>query len=115
MLAPDSTQKDVATSATALDKKVLAIERKLFQTRITGRGQDLVRWPFRVAEQLAYLGQEIGGSDFGPTQSQRDVAKLLHDQVVAIGAEAAQLLGQELSAFNEMLKGRKLENVISGR
>ena len=115
VLASDTTRKDVRDSADSLDKRLLAVERKLFQTRITGRGQDLVRWPFRTAEQLAYLGQVIGGSDFGPTQSQRDVARLLHEQVVSIGVETGQLLEKELAAFNEMLRGKKLENVIAVR
>jgi DNA-binding FrmR family transcriptional regulator len=112
VLASDSTRVDVRTSADSLDQKLLRAERRLFQTRVTGRGQDQLRWPFRLAEQLSYLGQEIGGSDFGPTQSQRDVAALLHGQLDAAGREAGALLDRDVVAFNEMLRSKKLDGVI---
>jgi hypothetical protein len=115
VLAADSARKDVRDAADSLDRKLRLIERRLFQTRITGRGQDLIRWPMRLAEQLAYLGDEVGGSDFGPTKSQRDVARLLHDQLVAVGGDVSQALERDVSAFNEMLRGKKLENIIAVR
>jgi len=115
VLAADSTREDVRTAADSLDRKLLAAERKLFQTRVTGRGQDQLRWPMRVTEQLAYLGEEIGTSDYGPTQSQRDVAALLRGQLGAAAAEVGQLLQRDLTAFNDMLRGRKLQNIIAAR
>jgi hypothetical protein len=53
LLASDSVRTDVRAAAESLDKKLLVAERKLFQTRVTGRGQDQLRWPMRLAEQLA--------------------------------------------------------------
>jgi photosystem II stability/assembly factor-like uncharacterized protein len=113
VLAMDSSRSDVRASADSLDRKLLVSERKLFQTLITGRGQDDVRWPMRLAEQLAYLAEEVGGSDFGPTRSQRDVALLLHDQLVALGGEVSQVLQRDVVAFNDMLRGKKLESIIA--
>jgi photosystem II stability/assembly factor-like uncharacterized protein len=115
VLASDSTRTDVQSAADSLDARLLRAERRLFQTRVTGRGQDQLRWPMRLAEQLSYLGQEIGGSDFGPTQSQRDVAGLLHGQLDTIGREAGQLLDRDVVAFNEMLRSKKLDGVIAAQ
>ena len=115
VLASDSTRTDVRAAADTLDRKLLAAERRLFQTRVTGRGQDQLRWPMRIAEQLAYLAGEVGGSDFGPTKSQRDVAALLHDQLGAVSGDVARALDQDVSAFNEMLRGKKLEGIIAVR
>ena len=115
VLASDSARTDVRTAADSLDRKLVLIERRLFQTRITGRGQDLIRWPMRLAEQLAYLGDEVGGSDFGPTKSQRDVAQLLHDQLVSVSGDVGRAMEREVPAFNEMLRGKKLENIIAVR
>jgi photosystem II stability/assembly factor-like uncharacterized protein len=109
----DSARADVRAAADSLDRKLLVVERKLFQTRVTGRGQDQLRWPMRLAEQLAYLGQEVGASDFGPTQSQRDVAQLLRGELGAVGAEAARVLERDVVAFNELLRARKLEHIIA--
>ena len=115
VLAADSARADVRAAADSLGRRLLAAERALFQTRVTGRGQDQIRWPMRLAEQLAYLGQEVGGSDFGPTASQREVAQLLRAELGAAGAAVGRLLQTELVAFNEMLRGRKLENIIAAR
>ena len=117
VLASDSGggRADVRAASDSLDRTLLAVERRLFQTRVTGRGQDQLRWPMRIAEQLAYLGQEIGASDFGPTRSQREVAQLLREQLGAASAEAARVLERDLVAFNELLRSRKLEHIIATR
>jgi hypothetical protein len=48
-------------AADSLDIKLRVVVRKLFQTRATGRGQDVLRWPQRIAEQLEYLAGEAEG------------------------------------------------------
>jgi hypothetical protein len=119
LLADDSARADahkpVSAAADSLDKRLLGAERRLFQTRLTGRGQDDVRWPMRLAEQLVYLGEEVGGSDYGPTQSQREVAALLHAQLGAVAGDVAAVLDRDLAAFNTMLRDRKLQNIIAAR
>ena len=109
----DSTRKDVVAAADSLDDKLLVVERKLFQTRATGRGQDILRWPQRVAEQLEYLAGEIEGSDYAPTESQRQVADLLRAQVKGVKGEFDRVMAGEVAAFNAMLQQRKVPNVIS--
>jgi photosystem II stability/assembly factor-like uncharacterized protein len=107
----DSTRKDLSTATDSLDLKLRVVERKLFQTRTTGRGQDALRWPSRIAEQLQYLAGEIDGSDYAPTESQRQVAQLLRDQLGAVRAEYERVM-QDVTAFNSMLQQRKVPNVI---
>jgi hypothetical protein len=109
----DSTRKDVITAADSLDVKLRVVERKLFQTRATGRGQDILRWPQRVSEQLQYLAGEIESSDYAPTESQRQVAELLRAQVRAVKVEFDRVMAGEVAAFNAMLQQRKVPNVIS--
>jgi DNA-binding FrmR family transcriptional regulator len=112
-ISSDSTRKDVVTAADSLDAKLRVVERKLFQTRATGRGQDILRWPQRITEQLQYLAGEIEGSDFAPTESQRQVAELLRTQVRAVKTEFDRVMAGEVAAFNAMLQQRKVPNVIS--
>jgi DNA-binding FrmR family transcriptional regulator len=112
-VSSDSTRKDVVTAADSLDAKLLVVERKLFQTRATGRGQDVLRWPQRIAEQLEYLAGEVEGSDYAPTESQRQVADLLRAQVRAVKGEFDRVMAGEVAAFNAMLQQRKVPNVIS--
>jgi len=73
--------------------------------RTTGRGQDDVRWSPRLAEQLEYLSSSVGGSDYAPTASQREVAALRHQRTTAAKAEYDQVTAREVSAMNERLKG----------
>jgi len=112
-MSSDSTRKDVVTGADSLDTKLRVVERKLFQTRVTGRGQDALRWPQRIAEQLEYLAGEVQSSDFAPTESQKQVADLLRVQVRAVKAEFDRVMATDVAAFNAMLQQRKVPNVIS--
>src|SRR5213593_4385763 len=72
-LAGDSGVADVRSAADSLDQKLLAVEQDLFQVRVTGRGQDILRWPMKLAEQLLYLAGSVQGSVFAPKGPQREV------------------------------------------
>jgi hypothetical protein len=109
LIAADSAradqQKALRASMDSLDAMLERLEEKLFQRRTTGRGQDDVRWSPRLAEQLEYLSSSVGGSDYAPTASQREVAALLHQRTTAAKAEYDQVTAREVSAMNERLKG----------
>ena len=96
-----------------MDTKLRVVERKLFQTRATSRGQDDLRWPQRLSEQLQYLAGEIESSDYAPTESQRQVASLLDAQVKAVRADFDRVTTGDVTAFNSMLQQRKVPNVIT--
>jgi photosystem II stability/assembly factor-like uncharacterized protein len=111
-LAGDSATVDVRAAADTLDRKLLAIEENLFQVRVTGRGQDILRWPMKLAEQLLYLAQSVTSSDFAPTGSQRDVLQLLHGQVGEDQKRLQQLMAGDVAAFRQFLRSRNLPNLI---
>jgi len=112
-VAEDSTRKDLAASVDSLDTKLRVVERRLFQTRATGRGQDLLRWPARIAEQLEYLAGSVQSSDHAPTEAQRQVAALLREQLQAVRAEYDRVMSRDVAAFNALLQQRRIPNVIS--
>jgi hypothetical protein len=111
-VSSDSTRKDVASAADSLDEKLRVVERKLFQTRATGRGQDDLRWPQRLSEQLQYLVGEVEGSDYAPTESQQQVASLLRSQLAMVKAEFDRVTTGDVAAFNTMLQQRKVPNNV---
>lgn len=104
----------VRASADSLDARLLTVERKLFQTRVTGRGQDVIRWPMRIAEQLLYLHGSVSQSDYAPTAAQRAVAEELHAQLGRVKGEFDQLMQRDVAGFNAMLRQRNVQNVIIG-
>lgn len=117
VIAADSAKADqrkgVRTAIDSLDAKLERLEEKLFQRRTTGRGQDDVRWSPRLAEQLEYLAGSVGGSDYAPTASQREVAQLLHQRAAAVRTEFNDVTARELAAINEQLRRAGLD-VIGG-
>jgi hypothetical protein len=88
------------------------VEEPLFQMRVTGRGQDLLRWPMRLAEQLLYLVGSATGSDFTPTVPQREVQQLLGGQVREARARLDRVMAGEVAAFRRFLRSRDLPNLI---
>jgi hypothetical protein len=111
-IADDSTKKDVVASTDSIDKKLTNVEEQLFQMRVTGRGQDILRWPQKLAEQLLYLGGSVSSSDYAPTTQQREVQTLLKDQLRVVKAQYDQVMAKDLEAFKQMLRQRNIQNVI---
>ena len=111
-LAPDSALLAVRMQADSLEARLRTVEEQLFQTHTTGRGQDLVRLPFRIAEKLVYLGQSIGSSDYAPTDAQKEVQTLLHDALVKAKVQYDAVLTGDLNAFRQLLRSRNLNTNI---
>ena len=111
-LGDDSTMADVRVRADSLDKAMRAVEELLVQLRVTGRGQDLVRYPFRLSEQLIYLGQSVTSSDFAPTEPQRQVQAVLKEQLRQARARFDAVMAGDLEAFRQLLRARNVKNAL---
>src|SRR5439155_946330 len=72
-----ATPGEVRQAGDTLERKFMDVEAQLIDLRLTGRGQDEVRYPVKAAGQLNWLASGIGASDFGPTAQQRDVQTIL--------------------------------------
>jgi hypothetical protein len=111
LIGADTAKAAVKTAADSLDQKLVAVEETLVQLRVTGRGQDQIRWPIQTGGRLVYLANEVGGSDFAPTMQQREVAQVLKGEVQAARGRFEQVM-KEVAAFNAMLAERKVSGVI---
>ncbi|MFI5310585.1 MAG: sialidase, partial [Gemmatimonadales bacterium] len=111
-LAGDDKTADLRAAADSLEKKYVALEEDLFQIRITGRGQDDVRWPYKLAEQLIYLGQQVASGDFAPNDQQREVTVVLQQKMRASRAVLDKLTNDDLSAFRKRLRDRNVTVLI---
>ncbi|MEO8500797.1 MAG: sialidase, partial [Vicinamibacteria bacterium] len=85
----DEAGKGIKAKASDLDKKIVALESRLFNMTVTGRGQDQLRLPSQIVEKLAHLADIVSLNDFAPT----DQALLVHKK-----------LSQELSEIREQIK-----------
>jgi photosystem II stability/assembly factor-like uncharacterized protein len=111
-LATDSTAAEMRAQTDSIEKKLLAVEEQLFQVRTTGRGQDQLRQPFRVAEQIIYLGQSIGSSDYAPTAAHREVQTVLQTTLQRIKAQYDAVMGTDLLAYRQLVRAKVPTAVI---
>jgi photosystem II stability/assembly factor-like uncharacterized protein len=100
---------DVRSAADALEQKLIAVEQNLVDLRLSGRGQDEVRWPVKIGGQLGYLAGGIAASDFTPTAQQRQVQRLLASRVRETRNALDRLIQTDLPQFNNLLSGRGLK------
>jgi photosystem II stability/assembly factor-like uncharacterized protein len=106
-------EANVKTAADELDKKLIEVEDNLIQRRLTGQGQDTVRWPPKLLSKLGYLGNGLSGSDFPPTNQHREVHAMFKQQLASIKQRFDAVINQDLAAFNKLLRDRSISNVIS--
>jgi hypothetical protein len=113
LLPSDSSAPQVKAAADDLDKKLIDIEENLIQRRLTGQGQDTVRWPPKLLSKINYLANGLSGSDFPPTSQQRAVQAMLKEQMTALRQRRDEVLNKNLVAFNKLLRDLNIQNVIS--
>jgi photosystem II stability/assembly factor-like uncharacterized protein len=102
----------VKSAATQLQQKLVDLEMNLVDLRQTGQGQDGVRFAAKLISKLNYLANGVAGSDFKPTDPQGEVRQILAEEVRANVNALEALLAKDLAAFNEMLKGRGIPNIL---
>lgn len=106
-----TTPPDLRGAADSLEQKLIAVEQNIVDLRLSGRGQDEVRWPVMLGGRLGYLAGGIAASDFMPTAQQREVQQLLARQVVETRAALDRVMRTDVAAFNKMLAGRGLKPI----
>ena len=85
------------------DDKLRTFESAFFDLRLTGAGQDTLRWKRLLYSRMIYLAWGIGRSDARPTDSQRQVFELYRDQM-AEQRTHFQDLQREVSLFDGRLR-----------
>jgi photosystem II stability/assembly factor-like uncharacterized protein len=111
-LASTSNSTSVKSAADSLDKKLIEIEENLIQRKVTGQGQDTVRYPPKLLTKINYLAGGLASGDFGPTKQQREVHALFKQQLAGLRKRLDDLLNQDLPALNKLLADSGIKTVI---
>jgi len=106
---------EIMKPAGELEQRLIEIEQNLLELRVTGRGQDGVRFGARLLGKLGYLANGLGSGDFRPTNQQLEVQKVLQEQLRKHQTSLEALLERDLKAFNELMRGRGVSNIIVRR
>ena len=103
--------EDVRTAVRDVEEKLISVEGKLFQLKVSGTGQDGVRWPARIAGKLAHLEGSVAVADYPPTDQHYEVHKLLRQKLKSAGEELDRVIKTDLSRFNRLLRKYKLDGI----
>jgi hypothetical protein len=88
------------------------LEMNLVDLRLTGGGQDGVRFGSKLISKLGYLTNGLSASDHKPTDQQAEVRQILNTELKTHLTALDGLIAKELAAFNELLKQRNVPNVV---
>ena len=106
---------EIMKPALELEQKLAEIEQNFIDLRLTGRGQDGVRFGSRLLGKLNYLAGGLASADFRPTSQQLEVQKVLEEQLRKHQAALDGIVGKELKTLNEFMRGRGVPNIIIRR
>ncbi|MCY3963707.1 MAG: sialidase [Acidobacteria bacterium] len=93
----ESDEADLAEAAahvTPLIEELRAIQEAFFDLRLTGTGQDSLRWQRRLYARLTYIARSVGQADARPT-----------DQQLALWQRLSAQLAEQRDRFDATLAG----------
>src|SRR6185436_19331576 len=103
-----SASSTVKSAVDDLDKKLIEIEEELIQRKLTGQGQDTVRWPPKLLTKINYLASGLSSGDFAPTKQQREVHLLFKEQLSGLRKRLDSVLNKDLAGFNKLLSDNNI-------
>jgi hypothetical protein len=103
---------EILQQAQALTRKLVGVEENLIQLRVTGTGQDGVRWPAQVSERLRYLIGNTATGDYRPTDQTGEVHQVLKLQLEEARRNLQLILQTDIPALNRLLQARNLPGII---
>ncbi len=99
--------EEALTQAIAsLRDELIELQMNMVDLRLTGQGQDGVRFEAKLLQKLGYLTGAIAVADFPPTDQEMEVKALLHEDLREHLEALDALVEGELAALNEMLRAR---------
>ncbi len=102
-LRNDAAHEAAREQAAALEDEFRQIEEAFFDLRMTGTGQDSLRWERRLHARLTYLARSVGQADALPTDQQAAVWQRLDAELAEQEARFEAALAGPLAALNETL------------
>ena len=108
-----ATPGDTAIPAAArmLSAKLTKIEEALYQTK-NKSSQDPLNYPIRLNDKLSVLTDVVDAADAAPTEQAEAVYAELTARIDTELAQLKQLLGTDLSAFNQLVREKALPAVV---
>ncbi len=111
-IARFSEDEEVVGAIESLDGQFTDLLMEIVDLRLTGQGQDGVRFGAELLQKLTYLPRGLSVADFPPTNQEAEVKEILHAEMIERGEQLDALLATELRALNEMLAQKGLALIM---
>ena len=108
-----SGDADVAKQLRALDKTLVDAEMALVDLRLTGTGQDGVRFGAKLISEIGYLATGVAVADFKPTTQHEEVQGILNTELTAAIRTIDGILASELPPLNQTLDAKGLPKIAT--
>jgi photosystem II stability/assembly factor-like uncharacterized protein len=102
----------IKSAADALQQKMTDLEMNLVDLRLTGGGQDGVRFGSKLLAKMNYLAGGMSSSDFAPTNQHSEVQVVLNRDLQTHLRALDQLLASDLAALNAMLRAKGMGPIV---
>jgi hypothetical protein len=85
--------KEATAASLAMERKILDLEKQLFDVHLTGARMDIFRNPAQILERMLSIGKEsmTNGADFPPTTQHQAVFNLLKAKLKEVENEYSKL------------------------
>jgi photosystem II stability/assembly factor-like uncharacterized protein len=103
-LARTAGDATLAQSARALEEKFADLEMNLVDLRLTGTGQDGVRFASKLLSKFGHLASGLASGDFRPTDQQVEVQRVLEADLQTHLQALDALVATDLKALNDRLR-----------
>lgn len=113
MLITQKDKKDIVDQIGTIDTAFLAVEGKMIRLKVTGTGQDDVRYPARLASRIYYLASVVAISDFSPTDQDITVYQLLHTKLINYNEELKKLIQGKFATFIQELSANHIGPIVT--
>jgi photosystem II stability/assembly factor-like uncharacterized protein len=112
-LARFTEDEEVSEAVAALTQKLQDLQMEMVDLRLTGEGQDAVRFGVKILGKLGYLTNGVSVVDFPPTDQDVEVRHMLHDQLLQHMEALEALVEGDVAALQRLLRAKGLGGLIS--
>ncbi len=113
-MARFSEDETLSDAIAELEEKLVELQETMVDLRLTGQGQDAVRFGVRLLAKLGYLTNALSVADFPPTDQEMEVKGILNEQLQIHLSAVETVIAEDVAALNEMLRTRGMLLITDG-
>jgi photosystem II stability/assembly factor-like uncharacterized protein len=102
---------EVIDAAEELAQKLEDLQSVMVNLRLTGQGQDGVRFGAKLLQKLGYLTRGVSAADFPPTDQDVEVQRILHERLGEHLEAVEALVASDVADFNALLSSKGLTGI----